>query len=79
MALGPNSISKNKDKIVSDLEKIIDEKIKSSDSNVVLIGNTILPQYYKVRNEIEILYKKAGWKVRWISDQLDGDYLELIG
>lgn len=83
MALGPTPL--NLDEVFNKIEKIIDEAIEKRNngyyySKSVLISTSLIPKYRLVQDKIERAYKNAGWKeVKFLSDQRDGDFLQLIG
>ncbi len=61
-------------KAVAKAEKIIDKELSARGTNtfdVNLFDNDKI-----VLEEIVSLYKLAGWKVRIVHDQRDGDYLK---
>ena len=78
MALGPQTITKNNEVDIKEIERIIDRCIKGATRRPVTISLDRLPGVYLVKEQIISLYKNAGWnEVVFVNDQRDGNFLLL--
>lgn len=80
MALGPQNAKRRHKQLLAAVEATIDDAIRRSSGGVVSIAVEILGSQFSASDwpELEKRYKAAGWRrAKYVSDQRDGDYIEL--
>ena len=60
------------------IDKTLEKRFQPKNQNAIAFGN--LPKNYtnngRVHTEITRRYQEAGWKVKYVYDQRDGDFLQ---